>query len=154
MTCVLCNLDFQFCHRRLVRGQNNIFKIEILARAAEVLNLKALDLNLLNELFVEGIQSIQYIHKVVLLGMGSRVVEAKQGVEVFECLLRNLTAHFLRLVQNDDRSVRLDNINRTARAELITLGVNNTSFLALAVLFQGRSESLRIDNHDIDAGAG
>ena len=154
VTCFLCDLDFQFCHRRLVRGQNNIFKIEIFVRAAEVLNLKALDLNLLNELFVKGIQSVQHIHKVVLLGMSGRVVEAEQRVKVFECLLRNLAAHFLRLVKNDDRSVRLYNINRTARAELITLGVNNAGLLAFPVLFQGRGESLGIDNHDIYAGAG
>ena len=90
----------------------------------------------------------------MLLGVSRRIVQAEQRIEVFECFLRNLTAHFLRLVQNDDGSVRLDNINRTAGTELITLRVNNTGFLAFAVLLQRRSESLRIDNHYVNTGAG
>ena len=153
MSVLLCHFDFKFRHRRLVRREHNVFKVEILARAGKVLYLKALDFNLLNELFVKRIQSVQHIDKVVLLGVSGRVVQAEQRIEVLQSFLRNLTAHLLRLVQNDDRSVRLDNVDRTARTELITLGVDNAGFLAFAVLFQRRSESLRVDNHYVDTGA-
>ena len=90
----------------------------------------------------------------MLNGMGCRVVQCKQRVKVFQSLLGNSTTHFLRLVQNDDRSVCLDNINRATRTELVTLGVNNTSFFASSIFFQRGSESLRIDNHHIDTRVG
>ena len=154
MTALLCHFDFKLCHRRLVRRKHNVFEIKILACAGKVLYLKALDLNLLDEFLIERIQSVKYIDKVVLLCVRGRVVQAEQRIEVLKSFLRDLTAHFLRFVQNDNRSVRLDNINRAAGTELITLGIDNTSFLALAVLFQRGGKRLRIDNHDINAGAG
>ena len=138
LSCVsvlLCQFDFKFRHRRLVRREHDMFKIEILTCAGKVLYLKALNLNLLNELLIERIQSIQYIDKVVLFGVCCRIVQAEQRIEVLQSFLRNLAAHLLRLVQNDDRSVRFDNVDRTARTELITFGINNTGFLTFAVLF-------------------
>ena len=86
--------------------------------------------------------------------MGCRVVKTKQRVKVFQCLLGNVAAHLLGFVQNDDRTVRLDNINRTARTELIALGVDDSCFLGLAVLFEGGGKCLGIDNHYIDTRTG
>ena len=86
----------------------------------------------------------------MLLGVGSRVIEGKQRVEVFQRLLRHIAAHLLRLVQNNDRTVCLDNINRAAGAEIIPLGVDDAGFLALAVLFQRGGKCLRVDDHYID----
>ena len=88
-----------------------------------------------------------------MLGMGSRVVEGEQRIEVLQCLLRHIAAHLLRLVQNNDRTVCLDNIDWAARAEFIPLGVDDAGFLALAVLFQRGGKRLRVDDHHIDAGA-
>ena len=89
----------------------------------------------------------------MLLGVGSRVIEGEQRIEVFQRLLRHIAAHLLRLVQNDNRAVCLNDINRAAGAEFIPLGVDDTSFLALAVLFQRGGKRLRVDDHYIDAGA-
>ena len=71
MSALLCHFDFKLCHRRLVRRKHNVFEIEILTCAGKVLHLKALDLNLLDEFLIERIQRIQYIDKIVLLGVGS-----------------------------------------------------------------------------------
>ena len=90
----------------------------------------------------------------MLNGMSCRIIQCKQRIEILQRLLGNSAAHLLRFVQNDNGSVRLDNINRTAGTKLITLGINDTGFLTPAVLFQRRSKSLRIDNHYIDTGAG
>ena len=90
----------------------------------------------------------------MLHSVGRRIVQGKQRVKVLQSLLGNSSTHFLRLIQNNDWSVRLDNINRTARAKFITLRVNDTGFFASSIFFQGRRKRLRIDNHYIDAGIG
>ena len=68
---LVANLQLDFCHRRLLTGKNDLFKVEVAVRTTEVLDLKALDLDLLDQPLVEGIQRIQYIDKIVLLGVGS-----------------------------------------------------------------------------------
>ena len=65
------NFILDFCHRRLFAGKNDLFKVEVAVCATEVLDLKALDLDLLDQTLVEGVQRIQYIDKIVLLGVGS-----------------------------------------------------------------------------------
>ena len=87
-------------------------------------------------------------------GVGGRIVEREQRVEIFQRLLRYIAAHLLRLVQNNDRAVCFDNINRAARAELIALRVNDARFFAASVLFQRGCKRLRVDDHHIDAGVG
>lgn len=131
-----------------------MLQIQIAIRAAEVLDINAFDLNFLDQPFVEGIQRIQHIHQIVMLCVGGRIVEREQRVEIFQRLLRYIAAHFLRLVQDDDRAVCFDNINRAAGAKFIPFGVDDTGFLALAILFQRGGKRLRVDNHHIDAGVG
>ena len=151
---IVCDFKFQLGHRRFFAGKNNLLQIEVLIGTTEVLNLKTLNLNLLNQSLVEGIQSIEHIHEVVLGLVGCRVVKTEQRIKVFKCLLGNVATHLLGFVQNDDRTVRLDNINRTARTKLISLGVDDSCFLGLAVLFEGGGKCLGIDNHYIDTRTG
>ena len=89
-----------------------------------------------------------------MLCVGGRIVEREQRVEIFQRLLRYIAAHFLRLIQDDDRAVCFDNINRAARAELITFRVNDARLFAASVLFQRGCKRLCVDDHHIDAGIG
>ena len=96
----------------------------------------------------------------MLLGVGSRVIQCEKWIELFQGFLsgRVLFAHLLRFVQNQDRAVGGNHINRAAGAELIPLGVDNSrSGITLAafhvlVLVHGGGKRLRVDDHDIDAG--
>ena len=96
----------------------------------------------------------------MLLGVGSRVIQCEKWIELFQGFLsgRVLFAHLLRFVQNQDRAVGGNHINRAAGAELIPLGVDNSrSGITLAafhvlVLVHGCRKRLRVDDHDIDAG--
>ena len=108
---------------------------QVAVGAAKVLHFKTLDLDFFDQALVVCIQRIQHIHKVVLDCMGGRVVQDEQRIEVFQRLLRHSTAHFLGLVQNQDRPIGLDNINGPSGGKLIPFGVDNTCFLAFAVLF-------------------
>ena len=137
----------------MLRRYDNAFKIEVFIRTTEVLNLKSLNLNFLYKSLIESVQSIQHVNKVVLSAMRCRIVDGKQRIEVFKCLLRYVAPHFLRLVKNDNRSVCLDNVDRTTGCKLITLGIDNSRFLALAVLFQRGCKRLRVDDHDVNTGA-
>ena len=68
---VVADLQLNFCHRRLLAGKDDLFKVEVAVRATEVLDLKALDLDFLDQPLVEGVQRIQHIDEVVMLGVGS-----------------------------------------------------------------------------------
>lgn len=57
----------------------------------------------------------------MMLCVSSRVVKTEKRIKVFQCLLRNLAAHFLGLVQNDNRAVCLNHIDWAAGAKLVTL---------------------------------
>ena len=61
---------------------------------------------------VVGIESIEYIHRVVMLLVGSRVVQGEERIEGFECRLCGGTSHLLRFIQDDDRVVGSKNGNR------------------------------------------
>ena len=129
------------------------FKIEVFVRATEVLNLKSLNLNFFYKSLIESVQSIQHINKIVLCTMRCRIVDGEKRIEVFKCLLRYVAPHFLRLVENDNRSVCLNNVDRTTGCKLVTLGIDDSRFLALAVLFERGCKRLRVDNHDVNTGA-
>ena len=57
------------------------------------------------------------------------VVDGEQRVKVLERVLRDLATHLLRFVHDDNRTVSCNNIDRLTRAEVITLGEDDTSFL-------------------------
>ena len=124
---VIANFHLYTGHRRLLGRKDNLLQIEIAVRSPQVLDFKALDLYLLHQPLIERIQRIQYINQIVLFGMGSGIVEAEQRIKVFQSLLSHLTAHFLRLVQDQNRPVGLNDINRPAGPEFISLGIDDTS---------------------------
>ena len=76
--------------------------------------------------------------------MGSRIVQAEQRIKLFKALLCSGASHFLRFVQNDNRMICLDNINRFSAAEFIQFRADTTGILAADI------ECLNIDNHHIN----
>ena len=140
-------------HGRLFGRKDNLFQKQIAIGPPEVLDLKAFDLDFLDQTLVVSIQRIQNVDHVVLDGMSSGIVQAEQRIKVLQSLLGDGAAHLLGFVQNQDRPVGLDDINGTAGSKLITLGVDDSRLLAFTILFQGRGKSLSVDNHDLNAAA-
>ena len=150
---VVTDLKLNTSHRRLFLGKNNALKIEVLVGATEVLDLKSLNLNLLNQALIERIKSIKHVHEVVLCLVSGRIVDSEERVKVLQRILSYLTAHFLRLVHNDDRTVCSDNVNGLTRAEVISLGKDNTCFLTFSVFLERCGKRLRVNDHNVDACA-
>ena len=157
---MIADFHFNLCHGRLVLGQDNLFQEHIMVSATEILYLKALDLNPLYQTLVVGFQCIQNIHKIMLLLMGSGVIDGEQRIEVFQGFLGHFTAHFLRFIQNDDGIVGCNHINGAAGTKLVTLGVDNSGCcVTLAALHifglvhRGR-KCLGIDYHYINPSRG
>ena len=154
--------DFQFnlCHGRLVLGQDNLFQEHIMVSATEILYLKALNLNPLYQTLVVGFQGIQDIHKIMLLLMGSGIIDGEQRIEVFQGFLGHFTAHFLRFIQNNDGIVGCNHINRAAGTKLVTFGVDNSgccvtlAALHIFILVHRGCECLGVDNHDVNPSRG
>ena len=108
-------IDFKFDLGawRFVGRQHDLFQIKITVGAAEVFDLKALDLYFLDKTFIECFQRVEHINKVVLFFVGGRVVQRKQRIKVFQRLLCNSSAHLLRFIKNQNRAVCLDDVNRS-----------------------------------------
>ena len=157
---LVADLHLHFCPRRIFQGDDNAFQIQILVRTTKIFYLKAFDFDLFDQPLVVSVQRIQNVDQIVLLGMGSRVVQREKRIELFQGFLGSgvLFAHLLRLIQNQDRTVGCDDVNRAAGAELIPLGVDNTRrSISLAafhvlVLVHGGGKRLRVDDHNIDPG--
>ena len=151
---IVTDFHLDASHGRLFGRKDNLLQEQITVSATEVLDFKALDLDFLDQALVVSIQSVQNIDHVVLDGMGSGIVQAEQRIEVLQSLLGDGAAHLLGFVQDQDRPVGFDDINGTTGSKLITLGVDDTRFLAFTVLFQGRGKGLGVDNHNLNAAAG
>ena len=142
----------------MIGADDDGFQIQISVSSLIVLLLDALDLDLFHEALIEGVHGIQHIDQVVLFFVSGRVVQAEQRLEVLQGLLRNLAAHLLRFVHDDNRAVGGDHIDRTPGTEVVALRVDDTGGLVSTapfdVLFfvQGRGERLCVDDHDIDSG--
>ena len=157
---LVADLHLHFCPWRILRGDDNAFQIQILVRTTKIFYLKAFDFDLFDQPLVVSVQRIQNVDQIVLLGMGSRVVQREKRIELFQGFLGSgvLFAHLLRLIQNQDRTVGCDDVNRAAGAELVPLGVDDTRrSISLAafhvlVLIHGGGKRLRVDDHNIDAG--
>ena len=67
--------------------------------------------------------------------MCCRVVKRKQRFKKLYTCLRCVTAELLRFIQNDNRSVCRNNVNRTTAAEAVLLAVNNARRFVLRALF-------------------
>jgi len=133
---LIIDLELQPRHRRLLARQDNILKEQVHIRATEVLDFKALDFDFLDKALVVGIQRIQYIDKVVVVFVRGGIVQTEKWVEALEGFLRDLAAHLLWLVENDNRAVSADDVNRPAGGKFVSLGIDDSRFLAFAVLFQ------------------
>ena len=159
-TVLVADFQLHFCPRRIFRGDDDAFQIQILVRTTQIFDLKAFDFDFLDQSLIVSVQRIQNVNQIMLLGVGSRVIQCEKWIELFQGFLsgRVLFAHLLRFVQNQDRAVGGNHINRAAGAELIPLGVDNSrSGITLAafhvlVLVHGGGKRLRVDDHDIDAG--
>ena len=123
-----------------------------MVRTTEILYLKSLDLNFFYKVLIVCIHHIQCIYKIMMFCMCSRIIQCKQWIKVFKCFLRRISPHLLRLIQYNNRIIRFYNIYRTSASKLVSLIINNTSFLAFSSLFHGSIKSLHIDNHDIYSG--
>ena len=83
----------------------------------------------------------------MVLLMGCGIVQTKERIKFLKALLCGRAAHFLGLVQNDDRTVGLDNVNRLSASKVIQFRANTSGILP------SRIEGLDVDNHDIDIRA-
>ena len=86
--------------------------------------------------------------------MGGGVVQAEQRAKGLQGLLRDVAAHFLRFVHDDNGSVGGNDVDGTARRKFIALGVDNARFFAASILLERGGKRLGIDNHDVDAAVG
>ena len=80
---VVTDLEFNACHRRFLWTYDDVFQKEVAVRTAQIFDIKTFYFNLLYQLVIVRIQSIQYIDKVVVLFVGGRVVQAEQWVKLF-----------------------------------------------------------------------
>ena len=154
---VVANLHFDAGHGGLFRGEDNLLQKQIAVGTAQVLHLEALDLDFLDQALVEGIQRIQHIHQIVLDSMSGRIVQSKQRVKMFQSILCDCTTHFLRLIQNQDGAVGLDNVDGAAGGKFIPLGINDELLFVLLFSFlcrKGPGKSVRVDNHDLNPRTG
>ena len=157
---LVADLHLHFCPWRILRGDDDAFQIQILVRTTQIFDLKAFDFDFLDQPLIVSVQRIQNVDQIMLLGVGSRVIQCEKWIELFQGFLSGgvLFAHLLRFVQNQDRTVGCDDVNRAAGTELVPLGVDNTRrSISLAafhvlVLVHGCRKRLRVDDHDIDAG--
>ena len=80
----------------------------------------------------------------MVLLVGGRVVQAEQRVKLLQAFLRGRATHFLRLIQDDDRAVCFDDVDRSAAAKIIQLCTDTPCIFTTSI------ECLNIDDHDVD----
>ena len=118
--------------------------------------LKAGDLDLLDELHVEGVHCVELVNLVVLHDMGGGVAQRTHGVERSHCLFggrRALALHRLGLV-HDDEGVRLFyQVDGTAPVELVVLAVDDVGLALLVRVVKALAEGVDVDDHDGDVVA-
>ena len=110
----LHNLKVQQGHRRLAVGKHHLLQENIAVHPLQIVQLKALDLNLLHQLFVIGIYGIKGIDQIVPDFVGCRIMQEKQRLELSHCLhgLGCAAPHLLGLIQYHNRTAVGNNINR------------------------------------------
>ena len=89
------------------------------------------DRDALDELLVVGIDGIEAVDLVVLDPVGRRVAEDHERVEARRATSSDLCgADLLRLVDDDDRAVGADDVDRPAGLEVVELVVDAPVVLA------------------------
>ena len=143
---VLLDLQFDAGDGRFAGGNLDGFQVEIGISAAQALDGNAAHRDFLHQLLVVGVQRIQPVNLVVRGFVRRRIAQHHQRVEFLKRVQCLRAFHFLRLVEDQDRPVALDHIDRPARLKIIQLFVNPPRVLA------GGIEGLHIDHHHVDAG--
>ena len=80
----------------------------------------------------------------MVLFVSGRVVQAEQRVKFLQAFLRGRATHFLWLIQDNNRAVCFDDVDRSAAAEIIQLCTDTTCIFTTGI------ECLNIDDHDVD----
>ena len=136
----------------LVFREQQLCEIDIAVGTFQVLLFEAYYLNLLHQFVVVGIKCIEYIHRIVVLLVGSGVVQGEERIEGFECRLCSGASHLLRFIQDDDRVVGSKNGDRLSGTELIAFRVDDACRLVLGSFLHG-VEGLGVDDHHADVVA-
>ena len=131
-------------HRRFLRRDNNALQKKIAVRSAQILDIKAFDLDPLNQPLVVSVQCVKHIHQFMVLFVRGGIVQAKERIKLFQTFLRGSAAHFLRLIKDNNRTVRLDNVNWFSAAEVIQFRADTPCILSTGI------EGLNVYNHDVD----
>ena len=139
-------LKSQTCFRSLVVRKNDVFKIHILVGTMQVLQLKSDNFYLLYQLFVVCIKCIKYINRVMSFLMRRRIVEGKERIEAGQRCLCCCTAHLLRFVKNNYRTIGSNDIDRLSVAEFFSAVIDNTCSLIVCSLANS-IKCLGVDNH-------
>ena len=152
---LVCHLELDPRTRRNLGREHDLREIEIVSHTRQMLYLEPLHFDLLHQTRIVGIHRIQRIDEIVTLRVRRRIVQRKERMELRERPLRHraLLAHLLRLIEDEDRAIRRNHIDRTARAERIALRVDDARLLVPAapldrlLLVQRGGERLRVDDH-------
>ena len=120
-------------------------KVQVARGARQALHCDAAHGNLLHQLLVVGVQRVQAVNLVVRCLVRGRVAQHHQGLELLQGLQGLCALHLLGFVQDQDGAVRTDDINRTARLEIVQHLVDT------AVVGTTGGKGLHVDDHDVDA---
>ena len=115
--------------RRLILGNLNVLQVKVAIGTAHVFELKALNLDTLDQTLVKSIKGIQNVNGIMMNAMRGRIVKTSKGMETLNARLSSGTAHLLRLIQNDNGIICCDHIDGAAARELIALGIHDSSLL-------------------------
>ena len=83
----------------------------------------------------------------MVLFVSGRIVQTEQRVKLLQAFLRGCSAHFLRLIQDNDRAVCFNYVDWSAAAEIIQLCADTSCIFTTGI------ECLNIDDHDVDISA-
>ena len=139
---------------RLVVIELDVGKIDKPLSALEVAQFKAFDLDLFYKLFLICVQCVEHIDEIVRLLVRGGIVERKQRFEPLDPLGRRVTAQLLRFVQDDDGAIRGDDVDGTARREVVLFAIDYARRVIARSLFHRRRKRLRVDDHDIELFVG
>ena len=127
-------------------GDLDRVEIQVGRRPGEALHGDAADGDLLDQFLVVSIECVEAVDLGVLDLVGSRVTQHHEGVELGQRVQGFVGANLLRLVDDDDRPVRLDNVDGLAGLEVVQDVIDTPLVLA------GRVERLDVDDHHLHPG--
>ena len=144
-----CGLHFHLdpCPGFGALGDLDRVQVEVSGASGQAFDRDAPHGDLLDQLLVVGVKGVEAVDLVVLDLVGRRVAQHHQRVEPRQCLQRLGGADLLRLVDDDDRAVGADHVDRAARLEVVEFLVD------APVVLPGGVERLDVDDHHLHPGA-